>query len=105
MVNTHIYLLNSSIFIYSDENQPRFNRDLLLWNNKTKYNEYITVLKASRFKLATTTVNEYNQVVKIYKNPTKTIQITTSITYRLNDEQFPSWQMLILSNKDFELNF
>lgn len=73
-------------------------------NKKTKYNEYINAIKSFGCKLIKSKVENGN-IVKVYRGATTTFEVTSSTSSNFFNEETAVWNIFIVSNEDYELNW
>lgn len=90
-----------TFFYASYSNKTRINIQV---NKKIKYNEYINSIKGYGCKLINSKVED-GRIVKIYRGATTTFEVTSSTSSNFYNEETAVWQIFIVSNDDYDLNW
>ena len=89
-------------FFYSSySNKTRISIQV---NKKIKYTEYINSIKSYGCKLINSKVEE-GRIVKIYRGATTTFEVTSSTSSNFYNEETAVWNIFIVSNDDYDLNW
>jgi hypothetical protein len=73
-------------------------------NKKVKYNEYINAIKSYGCKLIDSKIED-GGIVKIYRGATTTFRVSSSTSSNFFNEETAVWNIFIVSNEDYELNW
>ena len=73
-------------------------------HKKIKYNEYINSIKGYGCKLIDSKIEE-GRIIKIYRGATTTFRISSSTSSNFYNEETAIWNIFIVSNEDYELNW
>jgi hypothetical protein len=73
-------------------------------NKIEKYNEYLNAIKSYKCKMILSTVENGN-LVKVYRGATTTFKITSSTSENSFNVESANWQIFVLSNDDYDLNW
>ena len=73
-------------------------------NSIIKYNGYINSIKNYGCKLIKSKIED-GRIVKIYRGSTTTFKVTSTKAQNIYDEETVVWNLFIVSNEDFDLNW
>jgi len=73
-------------------------------NSIIKYNGYINSIKNYGCKLINSKIED-GRIVKIYRGSTITFKVTSTKAQNIYDEETVVWNLFVVSNKDYDLNW